>query len=146
MGKERGVPGEQPVPPGAGGGVGQGHRAHIPVSAGTARLMTPAMYPVLRSEHGVSAFLHARSKRADCSPCGLPRQCSAKEPARQGRRRDTGSIPGFRRPPGEGNGNPLQYSGLGNPVDSRTAVHGVTEESDVTEWLSTGAHRSPGSP
>ena len=28
--------------------------------------------------------------------------------------RDTGSIPGLRRTPGEGNGNPLQYSCLGN--------------------------------
>ena len=31
--------------------------------------------------------------------------------------RDPGSIPGLGRPPGGGNGNPLQYSGLGNPVD-----------------------------
>ena len=31
--------------------------------------------------------------------------------------RDTGSIPGLGRPPGEGNGNPLQCSCLGNPMD-----------------------------
>ena len=30
---------------------------------------------------------------------------------------DPGSIPGFGRAPGEGYGNPLQYSCLGNPVD-----------------------------
>ena len=30
---------------------------------------------------------------------------------------DAGSIPGLGRPPGEENGNPLQYSGLGNPMD-----------------------------
>ena len=30
---------------------------------------------------------------------------------------DTGSIPGLGRSPGEGNGNPLQYSCLGNPID-----------------------------
>ena len=30
--------------------------------------------------------------------------------------RDTGAIPGSGRS-GEGNGNPLQYSGLGNPMD-----------------------------
>ena len=30
---------------------------------------------------------------------------------------DTGSIPGPGRSPGEGNGNPLQYSCLGNPMD-----------------------------
>ena len=29
---------------------------------------------------------------------------------------DPGSIPGSRRSPGEGNGNPLQYSCLGNPM------------------------------
>ena len=30
---------------------------------------------------------------------------------------DPGSIPGFGRSPGEGTGNPLQYSGLENPMD-----------------------------
>ena len=31
--------------------------------------------------------------------------------------RDTGSIPRSGRSPGEGNGNPLQYSCLENPID-----------------------------
>ena len=31
--------------------------------------------------------------------------------------RDVGSIPELGRSPGEGNGNPLQYSCLGNPMD-----------------------------
>ena len=31
---------------------------------------------------------------------------------------DSGSIPGSGRSPGEGNGNPLQYSCLGNPKDT----------------------------
>ena len=42
---------------------------------------------------------------------------------------DPGSIPGLGRYPGEVNGNPLQYSGLENPMDrgAREAiVHGVT--------------------
>ena len=30
---------------------------------------------------------------------------------------DVGSIPGLRRSPGGGNGNPFQYCCLGNPVD-----------------------------
>ena len=30
---------------------------------------------------------------------------------------DPGSIPGWERSPGEGNGNPLQYSCLGNSMD-----------------------------
>ena len=33
---------------------------------------------------------------------------------------DLGSIPGFGRSPGEGNGNPLQYSCLENPMDGGT--------------------------
>ena len=32
---------------------------------------------------------------------------------------DPGSIPGLGRSPGEGNGNPLQYSCLENPMDGR---------------------------
>ena len=42
---------------------------------------------------------------------------------------DPGSIPGWGRSPGEGNGNPLQYSCLENPMDRGAwwaAVHGVT--------------------
>ena len=41
---------------------------------------------------------------------------------------DMGSIPGLGRSPGEGNGNPLQYSCLENPMDggtSQATVHGV---------------------
>ena len=41
-----------------------------------------------------------------------------------------GSIPGLRRAPGEGNGNPLQYSCLENPMDRgawRAPVHGVAK-------------------
>ena len=40
---------------------------------------------------------------------------------------DTDSIPGLGRSPGEGNGNPLQYSCLENPTDRRAwqaVVHG----------------------
>ena len=43
---------------------------------------------------------------------------------------DTGSIPGSERSPGEGNGNPLQYSCLGNPLDRGTwqsTGHGVAK-------------------
>ena len=38
-------------------------------------------------------------------------------PANAGDIRDTGSIPGLGRSPGEGNGNPLQYSCLENSMD-----------------------------
>ena len=44
---------------------------------------------------------------------------------------DLGSIPGSGRSPGEGNGNPLQYSCLENPMDGgawwATLVHGVAK-------------------
>ena len=42
---------------------------------------------------------------------------------------DLGSIPGSGRSPGEGNGNPLQYSCLENPMDRgawQATVHGFT--------------------
>ena len=44
---------------------------------------------------------------------------------------DTGSIPGLGRSPDEGNGNPLQYSCLGNPMDRGAwwaIVHGVAKD------------------
>ena len=43
---------------------------------------------------------------------------------------DLGLIPGLGRSPGEGNGNPLQYSCLDNPVDRGAQcaiVHGVAK-------------------
>ena len=49
--------------------------------------------------------------------------------------RDTGSITGSKRSPGEGNNNPLQYSCLGNPMQRGSwwaTVCGVTKESDMT--------------
>ena len=52
---------------------------------------------------------------------------------------EVGSIPGSGRSPGEGNGNPLQYSCLENPRDRgawQATVHGVAEELDMTKQLS----------
>ena len=48
---------------------------------------------------------------------------------------DAGLIPGSGRSPGEGNGNPFQYSCLENPRDRgawRATVHTVTKELDTT--------------
>ena len=54
---------------------------------------------------------------------------------------DSGSMPGLGRSPGEGNGNPLQYSCLENPMDReawRAIVHGATKSwirlSDFTSF------------
>ena len=61
-----------------------------------------------------------------CVQYGLTWLLSGKESACNAG--DTVSIPGSERPPGEGNGNPLQYSCLENPMDRgawRAAVHGV---------------------
>ena len=44
--------------------------------------------------------------------------------------RDPGSIPRLGRSPGEGNGSPLQYCCLENPMDRgawRAAVHGIAK-------------------
>ena len=63
---------------------------------------------------------------------GLPQEKGLKECV-------LGLIPGWGRSPGEGNGNPLQYSCLENPTDRgawRAAVHGAAE-SDVTEHAHT---------
>ena len=49
---------------------------------------------------------------------------------------DEGSIPGSGRFPGEGNGNPLQYSCLKNPLDRGVwcaTVHGGHTEPDTTK-------------
>ena len=49
---------------------------------------------------------------------------------------DMGSVLGLGRSPGGGNGNPLQYSCLGNPMDRGAwwaTVHGVTKELGTTE-------------
>ena len=64
---------------------------------------------------------------------GFPMWLSGKESTCQAG--DTGLIPGPGRSSGEGNGNPLQYSCLENPMDRgawRAKVHRVTE-SDTTE-------------
>ena len=57
--------------------------------------------------------------------------------------RDAGSIPGSGRSPGEGNGNPLQYSCLENPMDRgawRATVRGVTKSQTRLKRLKRALH------
>ena len=49
------------------------------------------------------------------------------QPANAGDTGDAGSIPGSRRSPGEGNGNPLPYSCLENPIDRGATVYGAAK-------------------
>ena len=65
------------------------------------------------------------------SPAHFPGDSVVKNlPAKAGDAGDTALIPGLERPPGGGNGNPLQYFCLGNPMDRGgwwATVHGVTK-------------------
>ena len=63
-------------------------------------------------------------------------------PANVGDIRDSGLIPGLGRSPGAGNGNPLQYSCLENPMDRGAwwaTVHGVAKSQTRLKLLSTHA-------
>ena len=66
----------------------------------------------------------------------LPQWLSGKQSTcNTGDKGDTGSIPGLGRSPRQGNGNPLQYSCLKNPMDRKAwwaTVYGVAKESDKT--------------
>ena len=72
---------------------------------------------------------------------GLPGWCLVvKNPsAKAGDIRDTGSVPGLGRSPGEGNGNPLQYSCLEYPMDTgawQAAVYTVRKNWTQLKQLS----------
>ena len=61
------------------------------------------------------------------------------QPANAGGARDSGSIPGLGRSPGGRNGNPLQYSCLGNSMDRGpwwAIVHGVARSrKELSDWI-----------
>ena len=72
---------------------------------------------------------HAIFKDKQQGIVGLPRWLVVKKPsANAAASGDAGSVPGLGRFPGEGNGNLLQFSCLGNPMDRGAwwaTVHGV---------------------
>ena len=71
----------------------------------------------------------------------LPQRLRGKESAcSAGNTGDIGSIPGSGKSPGKGNGYPLQYSCLRNPMDReawKPTVHGVAKSWTWLKWLST---------
>ena len=116
----------------------------------------PFQYSCLENPYGprslacCSPWLHKKSdtRHWQCTTVrilGFLDGASDKEPACQvGDIRDAGSIPAFRRSPGEGNGYPLQYSCLENSMDRgawQAAVHGVTK---IWTQLSTHTHTHTG--
>ena len=63
-------------------------------------------------------------------------------PANAGDERDMGLIPGLGTSSGEGNGNPLQNSCLGNPMDREALWATITGSQRVRHNLST-EHKQP---
>ena len=69
-------------------------------------------------------------------PQDFPDSSAGKESAHNAG--DPGLVPGSGSSPGEGNGNPLQYSCLENPMNRGAlwaTLHGGLKELDMTEWL-----------
>ena len=77
--------------------------------------------------------------------CGLPKWCSTKEsPTNSGDAGDVGSVLGSERSPGGGNGSPLQYSCLENPMNRgawQATVHDVAQNQTL---LSLYTHKECG--
>ena len=103
-------------------------------------LLSPTPYPLATTSlfsMSLSLLLFLRYVYLCCIlDSGLPWWLSGKDPpANAG---DMGLIPGSGRPPGEGNGNTIQYSCLGNTMDRGAwwaTVHGIAKELDITQRL-----------
>ena len=77
-------------------------------------------------------------------PVGFPGGSDGKECTCNAR--DPGLSPGPGKSPGEGNGNPLQYSSLENPMDRGAwwaTVHGIAELDTTEQHTHTSARRPP---
>ena len=74
---------------------------------------------------------------------GFPGGSGVKNPSTNaGDTGDLSSIPGLGRSPGEGNGNPLQYSCLGNPIDGGAwwaSVYGLAQSQTQLKRLSSSS-------
>ena len=89
------------------------------------------LLPTLQAKVFPSPLPPTRKRQRVDQLDGLPGGSVVKNlPANAGDTGDGGSILGSGRSPGEGNGNPLQYSCLENPMDRGAwwaTVHGVTK-------------------
>ena len=99
-------------------------------------LPDPGMEPMsLKSAVSAGRFFTTSTASSSVSPSGFPGGSVVKLYLLvQERLERRVPIPGSGRSPGEGNGNPLQYSCLGNPMDRgvwRAIVRGVAKESDT---------------
>ena len=91
----------------------------------------PALSHQSMSSVRTKSALHLHTVGASYIPMGFPDGSAGKESTYDaGDTGDAGLIPGSGRSPGGGNGNPLQYSCLENPMDRGagwTTVHGTAE-------------------
>ena len=108
----------------------QKYFAFTKTALGPLDVASSTLYKVFNDSFNWVKWKWSHSDVSDClrsNQRGLPRWLCSKESTRQCRR--YGLIPVLGRSPGEENGNTLQYSCLGNPMDRRAwwaIVHGVT--------------------
>ena len=128
-----------------------GHRERHQMMLKT-RLCALVLNWILETEFGVKEnriallFFQAKGDTAGLCSSTLSVPGGSDSKASAYKARDPGSIPGLGRSPGEGNGNPLQYSCLENPKDGgawEATVHGVTKS---RTWLSDFTPPSSNSP
>ena len=91
---------------------------------------------ILKSDKDITRKKHCGPRPRSLYSPGGP--VAKNPPVSAGDSGDPGSTPGSGRSPGKGNGNPLQYSCLENPMDRGawwTPVHVVTEsQTQLSDW------------
>ena len=99
------------------------------------------VYMYIINQYIIWLIWHGLYMTSDTNEVGFPDSSVHKDFACQFRRcRRLGLRPGLGRSPGEGNGNPLLYCCLENPMDKGAwwaTVHGVTKSQTRLKWLST---------
>ena len=110
--------------PGSGRSLGGGHGNPLQYSCQQNHMDRGAWWATVHSVTKSQTWLKWLSKYIRI--IGLPRWLNGKESACNAG--DVGSVPGLRRSPREGNGNPVQYFCLGKSIDRgacQATVHGV---------------------